>query len=95
MRSLLVVSFCDWSTGIVAGMGIPTFVADHGCVSSPPNEQQTELANKRTDVLYYNIMSTEAKHARKKAYIETIDIKLANLSLSILSSCFFRRVVPS
>ena len=25
------------STGIVAGMGFPTFVADHGCVSSPPN----------------------------------------------------------
>ena len=28
--------FCYWSTGIVAGMGFPTFVADHGCVSSPP-----------------------------------------------------------
>ena len=25
------------STGMVAGMGFPTFVADHGCVSSPPN----------------------------------------------------------
>ena len=25
------------STGIVAGMGLSTFVADHGCVSSPPN----------------------------------------------------------
>ena len=24
-------------TGIVASMGFPTFVADHGCVSSPPN----------------------------------------------------------
>ena len=24
-------------TGIVAGMGSPTFVADNGCVSSPPN----------------------------------------------------------
>ena len=35
--SLLVVSFCYWSTGIVAGMGFPTFVADHRCVSSPPN----------------------------------------------------------
>ena len=28
---------CYWSTGIVAGMGFPTCVADHGCVSSPPN----------------------------------------------------------
>ena len=35
MSSLLVVSFCYWSAGIVAGMGFPTFVADHGCVSSP------------------------------------------------------------
>ena len=25
------------NTGIVADMGFPTFVADHGCVSSPPN----------------------------------------------------------
>ena len=33
-RSRLV---CYWSTGIVASMGFPTFVADHGCVSSPPN----------------------------------------------------------
>ena len=33
MSSLSVVSFCYWSTGIVAGMGFPTFVADHGCVS--------------------------------------------------------------
>ena len=37
MSSLLVVSFCYWSTGIVAGMGFLTFVADHGCESSPPN----------------------------------------------------------
>ena len=37
LSSLLVVFFCYWSTGIVAGMGFPTFVADHGCVSSPPN----------------------------------------------------------
>ena len=37
LSSLLVVFFCYWSTGIVAGMGSPTFVADHGCVSSPPN----------------------------------------------------------
>ena len=29
--------FCYWSTGIVAGMGFPIFVEDHGCVSSPPN----------------------------------------------------------
>ena len=26
-----------WSTVIVAGMGLPTFVANHGCVSSPPD----------------------------------------------------------
>ena len=32
MSSLLVVSFCYWSSGITAGMGFPTFVADHGCV---------------------------------------------------------------
>ena len=32
----MVVFFCYWC-GIVAGMGFPTFVADHGCVSSPPN----------------------------------------------------------
>ena len=37
LSSLLVVFFCYWSTGIVAGMGFPFFVADHGCVSSPPN----------------------------------------------------------
>ena len=36
MSNLLVVFFCYWSTGIVASMGFPTFVADHGCVSSPP-----------------------------------------------------------
>ena len=36
LSSLLVVFFCYWSTGIVAGMGVPTFVADHGCVSCPP-----------------------------------------------------------
>ena len=35
--SLLVVFFCYWSTGIVAGMEFLTFIADHGCVSSPPN----------------------------------------------------------
>ena len=35
----------------------------------PSNEQQTELANKRTAVLYYNIMSTGAKHALKKGSI--------------------------
>ena len=29
--------FCYWSTGIVTGMGFPTFVADQGYVSSPPN----------------------------------------------------------
>ena len=34
MSSLLVGIFV---TGIVASMGFPTFVADHGCVSSPPN----------------------------------------------------------
>ena len=34
MSSLVVVFFV---TGIVAGMGFPTVVADHGCVSSPPN----------------------------------------------------------
>ena len=33
MSSLLVV----FVTGIVACMGFPTFVTDHGCVSSPPN----------------------------------------------------------
>ena len=37
MSSLLIVIFCYLSTGIVASMGFPTFVADHGCVSSPPN----------------------------------------------------------
>ena len=37
MSSLLVVLFCYWSIGIVTSMGLPTFVADHGCVSSPPN----------------------------------------------------------
>ena len=37
LSSLLVVFFCYWSTGIVAGMGFPNFVADHGSVSSPPN----------------------------------------------------------
>ena len=37
MSILLVVPFCYWSTGIVSCMGFPTFVADHGCVSSPPN----------------------------------------------------------
>ena len=37
MSSLLVVIFCNWSTGLVASMGFPTFVAHHGCVSSPPN----------------------------------------------------------
>ena len=31
LSSLLVVFFL---TGIVAGMGFPTFVAEHGCVSS-------------------------------------------------------------
>ena len=34
LSSLLVVFFV---TDIVAGMGFPTFVADHGCVSSLPN----------------------------------------------------------
>ena len=33
MSSLLVI----FVTGIVANMVFPTFVADHGCVSSPPN----------------------------------------------------------
>ena len=37
LSSLLAVSFNKWSTGIVAGMGFPTFVADHGFVSSPRN----------------------------------------------------------
>ena len=37
LSSLLVVFFCYWSTGIVAGMGFPSFVADYGCVCSPPN----------------------------------------------------------
>ena len=37
MSSLLVDIFCYWSSGIVAGMGFPTSVADHGCVSSPLN----------------------------------------------------------
>ena len=37
MSCLMVVSFCYRSTGIVVGRGFPTFVADHGCVSSPPN----------------------------------------------------------
>ena len=36
MSSSLAVSFCYWSTGIVAGMGFPTFVADHECVLLPP-----------------------------------------------------------
>ena len=34
MSCLLIFIFV---TGIVASMGFPTFVADHGCVSSPPN----------------------------------------------------------
>ena len=38
MSSLLVVIFCYWSTGIVASMGFPTFVADHGCVFSPQHD---------------------------------------------------------
>ena len=29
--------FCYCFSGIVAGIGFPTFVADHGCVSPPPN----------------------------------------------------------
>ena len=37
LSSLLVVYFWYWSSGIVAGMGFPTFVADHGCVFSPIN----------------------------------------------------------
>ena len=37
MSSSSFVVFCYWSTVIVAGLGFPTFVADHGCVSSPPN----------------------------------------------------------
>ena len=35
--SSLLVFFWYWSTGIVAGMGFPTFVADHECVSFPLN----------------------------------------------------------
>ena len=31
-----------WSTGIVVGMGFPTFVADHGCVSSLPLPQHDD-----------------------------------------------------
>ena len=34
-------------TGIVAGMVFPTFVADHGCVASPPN-MMIHMALKRT-----------------------------------------------
>ena len=35
LSSLLVVFFV---TGIVAGMGFPTFVADHGCVFFPQHD---------------------------------------------------------
>ena len=35
--SSFLLFFCYRTTGIVAGMVFPTFVADHGCVSSPPN----------------------------------------------------------
>ena len=37
MSSLMVVLFCYWTTGIVAGMRFRTSGAEHGCVSSHPN----------------------------------------------------------
>ena len=51
MSSLLVVSFCYWSTGIVAGMRLPTFIADHGCASFPANMMiHTRLMTKIHDI---------------------------------------------
>ena len=37
MSSWLVVFCKHWSTGIVAGIRFPPFVADHGCMTSPPH----------------------------------------------------------
>ena len=37
ISGFLIVLCYYWFTGTVAGLGFPSFVADNGCVSSPPN----------------------------------------------------------
>ena len=37
----LLFCFGNWSTGMVAGLELPTFVADHDCVTSPPQHDDT------------------------------------------------------
>ena len=49
ISSWLVVIFV---TGRVASMGFSTFVADHGCVSSPPN-MMIHMAKKKVEECIY------------------------------------------
>ena len=49
------------STGIVAGMGFPTFVADNGCVSSPSNM----MIHKALDWWRRSMISDRGKKEKK------------------------------